>query len=496
MSVLRSITRRFFSRAGKANSLPDISVLRAQPVPVEYWIELTSRCPFRCVFCSRAFIRGKGEHMDFGLYEALVCQMQDPTVIRLNYSGESIHYPRLAEAVRLAKSTGARVELVTALSSAQPDVVQALVKEGLDRMTVSIHAMEEPLYQAIYGYGSVDALRRNLDLVIRTRLHLNQLEPDVDIAFVAMERNLDQLMQVAALAFEHQIRQIDVHPVIRRDEIPESFSQELIAGSMTSNFRQRLSRTLAQTGARYPGVLLNVSSKELENPPGLGDTPMIYPPLLPAGARIHTCDQNPWETVHVLANGDIVTCEVQDHRIMGNLNEMALAAIWNGDVYKEFRRNYAAGRDKICQSCLYKQAYQPGPGLVLRTFLKPDICRHQLIQGWHEPETGFVWSSAKQSRAILARPVKGSIVMITGILPPGPLPDGNELIISIGRHQSQVKNSSRDLMSFTAKIPLKSIKEQTLVVEFRVSAFFSPDKTAQSTDARQLGFVLSEVQCH
>jgi hypothetical protein len=38
-------------------------------------------------------------------------------------------------------------------------------------------------------------------------------------------------------------------------------------------------------------------------------------------AGVTACDQNPCDTVHVLANGTVVPCEVQDKRSMGNLSE-------------------------------------------------------------------------------------------------------------------------------------------------------------------------------
>src|SRR5688500_833187 len=90
--------------------------LRTSPLPTILWIELTSRSPFDCVFCSRRLLRGKGMHMDFAVYARLIAQLRDPQVIRLNYSGESAHYPHLVESCRLAAETGATVELVTALA--------------------------------------------------------------------------------------------------------------------------------------------------------------------------------------------------------------------------------------------------------------------------------------------------------------------------------------------------------------------------------------------
>src|SRR5688572_13588692 len=86
-------------------------------LPRILWIELTSKCPYDCIFCSRKMLRGAGEHMDFNLYASILGQLRNPEIIRLNYSGESAHYPRLIEAIGLAHATGAFTELVSAFSS-------------------------------------------------------------------------------------------------------------------------------------------------------------------------------------------------------------------------------------------------------------------------------------------------------------------------------------------------------------------------------------------
>ena len=108
--------------------------------PRVIWIELTSKCPFTCLFCSRQHERGSGMHMDFDVYRRLVSQLYRPEIIRLNYSGESMHYPQLTEAIRLARATGATTELVSALGSAARPAIEGLVDAGLHRLSVSIHS--------------------------------------------------------------------------------------------------------------------------------------------------------------------------------------------------------------------------------------------------------------------------------------------------------------------------------------------------------------------
>src|SRR5206468_10287202 len=148
-----SLLTRFFSnrrrvlspRSEAAVFEPDVDRM-ATPVPKILWIELTSKCPFKCVFCTREARWGAGQNLDFDVYRSLINQLEEPEFIGLNYSGESIHYPRLMDAIKLAWSTGAYTELVTALSSAPEALVRQIVESDLDRLAVSIHTLDEKQY--------------------------------------------------------------------------------------------------------------------------------------------------------------------------------------------------------------------------------------------------------------------------------------------------------------------------------------------------------------
>ena len=96
-------------------------------LPRVLWIELTSRCPFDCIFCSRKTLRGAGRHMDFGLCRRILDQLRNPEVIRLNYSGESIHYPRLAEAIDHYQRA---VQLSPDFTDAQNNLNEARARAG------------------------------------------------------------------------------------------------------------------------------------------------------------------------------------------------------------------------------------------------------------------------------------------------------------------------------------------------------------------------------
>ena len=74
-----------------------------------------------------------------------------------------------------------------------------------------------------------------------------------------------------------------------------------------------------------------------------------------ASVGITTCEQNPWETIHILANGDAVVCEVQDRVVMGNLARQSLAEVWHGARYREFREQYLNGTAPACRSCVWRK---------------------------------------------------------------------------------------------------------------------------------------------
>src|SRR5215831_829857 len=192
------------------------------PTPRTLWVELTSKCPADCVFCSRKMRRGTGEHFPFAMFESLVNGIQDARRFVLNYSGESAVYPDLIPAIQRARATGAYVELVSILVTAPEWMVDALGESGLNRLTVSVHAADETKYAEIYRYGSLAALRSRLERIVRHGA------PSVDLAFVAMDSNLSQLGGVAALAESVGIERLSIFPVIRRDEITEQFPVELL----------------------------------------------------------------------------------------------------------------------------------------------------------------------------------------------------------------------------------------------------------------------------
>ena len=391
--------------------------------PRTLWIELTSKCPYDCVFCSRRMRRGAGSHLPFTVYRELVESLAAPRRLVLNYSGESSCYPDLVPAIELGRSRGAFIELVSAFSLIAPEMVAPLARSGLGRLTVSVHAVDDAKYREIYRYGSFAQLEARLTEFLAASAAAPH-PPAVDFAFVAMDRNLDQLAHVAAFAERMGVGEVTIWPVLRRDEIPEPFSSELEpGGEARGEFLERVTAAAAEVERAGVGVRLLLSRPVKAGV--IGEGPVPFPGPLPEGARIHGCEQNPWETAHVLSNGDVVVCEALDRIPMGNLRERPMTEIWRGEAYRKFRRGYPRGEAPACRVCPWKRAYVPGP--LRGEILARDGASAQLLYGWHENRGEDVVWSTQQSAAVLRRRAGSHILHVSGILPPGPAGDANEL---------------------------------------------------------------------
>ncbi len=461
--------------------------------PRTLWIELTSKCPFDCVFCSRKSRFGQGRHMDFSVYQSIIRDLDNPDFIGLNYSGESIYYPRLLEAIDLAVDTGAATELVTAFSSISSRLLSGIVESRLDRLAISLHTMDADQYKAIYQFSSLSQLKERIDEFLGLRRTKGTQSPRLDFCFVALAENLSQLAEVAAYAKQVEVREIFIHPIIGRHPIPYDFPKELAGTHLTGTFKADLREAVSHVQMAHPELALTILNPDVEANPQLDHVPRYFAPALPESARIHSCDQNPWETVHILAGGDVVVCEVHDQILLGNLHHQTLREIWTGEQYREFRRKYSAGSISQCRDCPWKTAYIPSPWKsVIRG---TDKMSPQLLRGWYIEEEGTSLWSKRESSAVLKNLRDGNQVRIAGILPHSIDSSQNMLRVECnGVRLGEITNNSSKFQTFDVCLEMGQAAADLLNLTFVTQSVFRPSATGCDSDTRDLGFALSRLE--
>ncbi len=466
--------------------------LAASSMPRILWVELTSTCPYDCIFCMRRERFGAGRHMDYPLYEKLITELDAPDSILLSYFGESIYYPRLLDAISLAVKTGAATGLITTFPPIKSALLDGILQSGLDELSVSLHTMDPAQYPAIYGSGSLDGLKRRVEEFLVRRAALGVTKPRLDFCFVAMRDNLDQMRGVADFARWAGARQLTVHPVCGHGLPPARFERELSGVRLTESFREDLRRVLSEVRLEHPGLAVAVSNPDAEPCPPLRESPANFPGVLPGGARIHSCYQSPFESIRVAAGGDLVACALLPEVPLGSLREQSLQAIWRGERFRELRRRYALDPHPACRKCTWKTAFIPH-ALHGRIVIAEGMSA-QLLRGWHGYEgTGLLWSR-RNALAMLSNAGRFGHVAVEGILPHDPGGDANSLrLVSNGVTIGEVRNATGAFLPFDVRLRLPEAWPQ-LYIEFTTAHLYRPSLYGSSSDSRDLGAGIQRIE--
>ena len=89
--------------------------------------------------------------------------------------------------------------------------------------------------------------------------------------------------------------------------------------------------------------------------PNLEEKPFAFPvETLSHGVRVKKC-RDPWDFLFIDVHGNARVC-CTSHRLMGNVNDTDIAAIWNSPAYQEFRdKMVSVDIPPECATCLRRE---------------------------------------------------------------------------------------------------------------------------------------------
>ncbi|HUP03862.1 MAG TPA: radical SAM protein [Bryobacteraceae bacterium] len=465
--------------------------LAASPAPRALNVELTTKCPHRCIFCTRRDRLGSGSHMDFALFERLIAALDQPDDIWLNFFGESVLYPRLLDAIALAVKSGATTGLVTAFPPIGSALLDGILTSGLDQFGVSLHTMDPSQFAAIYGAGSLDALKRRVEEFLARKAALGVVRPRLAFCFVVMYRNLDQMSAVAEYARACGVQELLVQPLLGERLSPADFSGELSGSRLTERFKEDLRRAVNHVRQANPGFTVNIASPDVEPSGELSHSPSAFPGPLPGGARIHSCCVSPFERMQVLVNGDVIPCGFLLDVPLGSVRDQSVQAVWRGPAFREFRRRYTLDPHPACRACPWKQAYLP-KALASRIEISEGMSP-QLLRGWYAHEgSSHLWTR-RSALALLSNAGHSTHLALEGILPHGPVGAGNSLrVMCNGAFLGEVRNDTGAFLPFHVKLRLPQTWDR-LYVELTAAHMQQPSRRG-SSDSRDLGAAIQRIE--
>lgn len=329
------------------------------------YVEITTRCNLDCAMCvRRAWSEPIGE-MPLDVFAELMDQVRDlpePPVIHLSGYGEPTCHPDFQEIVALAKAAGARVEMTSNGTLLSRRLIAALIDLDLDRIVVSVDGADAAGYADIRVNGSFQQVIGNLLELKRQRIsrHGRHGNPQLAIAFVAMQRNVDDLARLPMLAvkvgaWEILVSNVVPHTAAMEEEILYQKALQACA-YRASRWVPAMSLPKLDLDAATAGPLVGA----------FGSTASIKLLDGSLSARNDFCQFAQRGYAAVRWDGKVSPClsllhdhpeyirgrrKDVTHHNFGSIAEEPLQEIWDGQAFSDFRQRLRAFHFSPCTTC-------------------------------------------------------------------------------------------------------------------------------------------------
>jgi len=163
--------------------------------PLALIAEITHRCPLHCVYCSNPLeLTARAVELPTETWSRVFREAADLGVLQIDFTGgEPLARTDIVELVRLARSAGLYVNLITSGLPLDEPKLDALLAAGLDHFQLSFQGADEIIAAEISNTKSHTQKLRVLEWLKSRRVA-------VTLNFVIHRHNLRQLPEMLAIA--------------------------------------------------------------------------------------------------------------------------------------------------------------------------------------------------------------------------------------------------------------------------------------------------------
>ena len=298
---------------GQRTKLPDVLPL---DTPFVVQIFPIYACNFKCNYCifsidssKRGFISEK-KIMDIGLYKKCIDELaQFPNkikVLRFVGIGEPLLHKKIVEMVEYAskKSVSHIIEILTNGSLLSQEISDALIGAGLNRLVISLQGTSADKYQKI------SKINLDFEKFINNITYFYNNKKETQVYIKVVDCALDN--------FDNEKKFFKLFGDIC-DTIAIEHAVPIHAGVDYTNILKIQDNECTQFG-------LPVSD-------------------------VNICPQ-PFFTMQINPDGKVVPCYSFEYPgIMGDCNSETLIDIWNGEIFRKFRRVMLDGTENVSNIC-------------------------------------------------------------------------------------------------------------------------------------------------
>jgi radical SAM protein with 4Fe4S-binding SPASM domain len=303
----------------------------AEPIFAIDNIELTNRCPMRCIMCPRTehMTRAQG-YMSFAVFSRVIDEFVavNPEAARtrgafLHHFGESLMHPEVGRFIRYAEEHGVRVKLSVNPLAMKDRVIDSLIESPPSYLMIALDGHDDASFERIRGVRnaydfSVERLHSYLARKVAAKV-----PTFVELGMIDFVENADSL---------HLLR--------------DRWNGIEGIDSVTAKRFTAWDGSAEEINAYAPEPMTNEQARK--------------------HSPVPSCHL-PWETVSITWDGAVVPCcyDYDRKMVLGNVMHQTLTEIWNGEPMRalraEFRSN--AVENPLCRQCpkLYRISKRTDP---------------------------------------------------------------------------------------------------------------------------------------
>lgn len=333
------------------------------------YVEVTNKCNLTCSTCMRNVWDAQYGHMTDETFGHILAGLGDfPEKPELFFGGygEPLSHPKLLEMIERAKTLGHQVSLITNGTLLTEPVSQRLIEIGLDMLWVSLDGASPECYTDVRLGAALPLVLENL-----ARLQTQQHKrfgpgkwsgyPKLGIAFVAMQRNIQDLGEVIRLgthlgAVEFSITNVLAHNTALLNENLYMGSMDLLVGQEVRPLvRMPFMDNRPQTTQAFADVLKEMNRLELSG--GLLNQNVDQCPFVERGSvsirwdgKVSPCLPLLYTHTHFLDHRERTSREY----FVGDIHKDDLIRIWKDKEYQELRnrlQDFDFSPCTFCNSC-------------------------------------------------------------------------------------------------------------------------------------------------
>lgn len=298
--------KKYKEYRNKWNDNPQRFIVERGPIHLD--VELSSICNLRCpmCFCTIELLKGEEGKITHGLmsmerYKKIIDEAVEIGVysVKLNWRGEPLMHPRIAEMIQYAKEKGILdVMINTNGVKLNEELSYRIIEAGLDKIFFSIDSIEKENYEKIRVGAKFEKTIENVKAFCK-------------------------------------INEEKGHPVYTRVQ------KVLLNDTEKEN---------AKFVKYFSGIVDQVAFEDYEPYDGQG---MGKEVKIKKNVQF-TCSM-PWQRLLITWNGEYrICCDCFDRGIFGHNDTQTIEEFWNGEVMKKIRNSHKRGKFyevEVCRKC-------------------------------------------------------------------------------------------------------------------------------------------------